>query len=90
MRVLSEIDGRAPCYPAFPQLALIHGWHRDGVTGGPPDAPLLPAEGTPEKDGCRKHLLAASAALAGPDGPGLGFAAAVWRCVPTRRRVHLK
>jgi hypothetical protein len=31
MRVLSEIDGLAPCYPAFPQLALIHQWHRDGV-----------------------------------------------------------
>jgi hypothetical protein len=28
---LSEIDGWAPCYPAFPQLALIHEWHRDGV-----------------------------------------------------------
>jgi hypothetical protein len=31
MGVLSEIDGPAPCYPAFPQLALIHQWHRDGV-----------------------------------------------------------
>jgi hypothetical protein len=25
------MDGRALCYPAFPQLALIHKWHRDGV-----------------------------------------------------------
>jgi hypothetical protein len=31
MGVLSEIDRRAPCYPAFPQLALIHEWHRDGL-----------------------------------------------------------
>jgi hypothetical protein len=28
---LSEIDGWALCYPAFPQVALIHEWHRDGV-----------------------------------------------------------
>jgi hypothetical protein len=28
---LSEMDGQALCYPAFPQLALIHEWHRDGV-----------------------------------------------------------
>jgi hypothetical protein len=25
------MDGQALCYPAFPQLALIHEWHRDGV-----------------------------------------------------------
>jgi hypothetical protein len=31
MGVLSDIDGPAPCYPAFPQLALVHQWHRDGV-----------------------------------------------------------
>jgi hypothetical protein len=31
MGVLSEIDGCALCYPAFPQLALIHEWHKDGV-----------------------------------------------------------
>jgi hypothetical protein len=28
---LSEMDGRALCFPAFPQLALIHEGHRDGV-----------------------------------------------------------
>ena len=28
---LSEMDGRALCYPAFSQVALIHEWHRDGV-----------------------------------------------------------
>jgi hypothetical protein len=28
---LAEMDGRALCYPAFPQLALIREWHRDGV-----------------------------------------------------------
>ena len=28
---LSEIDGWALCYLAFPQVALIHEWHRDGV-----------------------------------------------------------
>ena len=33
---LSEIDGRALCYPAFPQLALIHEWHRDGVNHAHP------------------------------------------------------
>jgi hypothetical protein len=31
MGVLSEIDGWALCYLAFPQLALIREWHRDGV-----------------------------------------------------------
>ena len=33
---LSEIDGWALCYPAFPQLALIHAWHRDGVNHAGP------------------------------------------------------
>jgi hypothetical protein len=28
---LSEIDGHALCYPVFPQLRLIHEWHRDEV-----------------------------------------------------------
>jgi hypothetical protein len=28
---LSEIDGEAPCYPAFPQFALIREWYKDGV-----------------------------------------------------------
>src|SRR4029450_6954515 len=27
----AEMDGRALCYPAFPQLALIREWHKDGV-----------------------------------------------------------
>jgi hypothetical protein len=36
MGVLSEIDSRAPCYPAFPQLALIREWHKDGVNRRPP------------------------------------------------------
>ena len=31
MAVLSEIDGCALCYPAFPQLVLIRERHRDGV-----------------------------------------------------------
>jgi hypothetical protein len=31
MGVLSEIDGWALCYPAFPQLGPIQEWHRDGV-----------------------------------------------------------
>jgi hypothetical protein len=33
---LSGIDGKALCYPAFPQLALIHECHRDGVNCGAP------------------------------------------------------
>jgi hypothetical protein len=33
---LSEIDGCAPCYPAFLQLALIHERHRDGVNHAGP------------------------------------------------------
>jgi hypothetical protein len=31
MGVLSEIDGRAPCYPAFFQVMPLREWHRDGV-----------------------------------------------------------
>jgi hypothetical protein len=31
-----EIDGCAPCYPAFLQLALIHERHRDGVNHAGP------------------------------------------------------
>ena len=33
---LSEIEGCALCYPAFPQLALIREWHRDGVNHASP------------------------------------------------------
>ena len=33
---LSEIDGGAPCYPAFPQLAMVHEKRRDGVNHAPP------------------------------------------------------
>jgi hypothetical protein len=38
MGVLSEIDSEAPCYPAFPQLTMLHEWHRDGVNHAPPSA----------------------------------------------------
>jgi hypothetical protein len=31
---LSEIDGRAPCYPAFPLVMLLRKSHRDGVNRG--------------------------------------------------------
>ena len=44
---LSEMDGQALCYPAFPQLALIHEWHRDGVSH---------SSGSP----CRRWLVGAS------------------------------
>ena len=33
---LSGMDGRALCYPASSQVALLHEWHRDGVI-----APIL-------------------------------------------------
>jgi hypothetical protein len=33
---LSEIDGRAPCYPAFALVVSIHEGHRDGVNDGEP------------------------------------------------------
>jgi hypothetical protein len=35
MSHLSEMDGRALCYPVFPQFASLHEWHRDGVNRGP-------------------------------------------------------
>jgi hypothetical protein len=31
MRVLSGIDGRAPCYPAFPLVVLLRRSYKDGV-----------------------------------------------------------
>jgi hypothetical protein len=49
---LSEIDGQAPCYPAFPQVALIHEWHRDGVN--------RPAVTWPEYAVNRSHSTLAS------------------------------
>ena len=35
MGVLSEMDGRALCYPASPQAVPIREWHRDGVNRRP-------------------------------------------------------
>ena len=36
MAVLSEIDGKAPCYPAFPLVVLLRKYHRDGVNCSAP------------------------------------------------------
>ena len=33
---VEQIDSEAPCYPAFPQLTMLHEWHRDGVNHAPP------------------------------------------------------
>jgi hypothetical protein len=33
---LSEIDGEAPCYPAFSEVVPIHEHHRDGVNHAHP------------------------------------------------------
>jgi hypothetical protein len=39
MGVLSEIDSRAPCYPAFPQVVRLRRCRRDGVNCGPAALP---------------------------------------------------
>jgi hypothetical protein len=36
MRVLSEMDGRALCYPAFPLVGLLRKSYKDGVNRCPP------------------------------------------------------
>ena len=52
MGVLSEIDGPAPCYPAFPQVVWLRGCHRDEVN--------RPAVTWPEYAVNRSHSTLAS------------------------------
>ena len=44
MGVLSEIDSKAPCYPAFPLVVLLRKYHRDGVNCSAPAERAFGAE----------------------------------------------
>jgi len=47
MRVLSEIDSGAPCYPAFPLVVRLRKWPRDGVNHTASESSMDCVEGDP-------------------------------------------